>query len=172
MKNALLKTIAAAVVAVASFNACAGGGVAANGASIRPLTEFDLVGSGGGPVDIITPANAARGQSRRLQTVALSVTDANGDKVANVTCTVTNDKGSWSGPADTELNVERSSKPLSVTCEQNGVIVASTTVESAPTEIAVAPAPFFDNRTATVPAYSESVALSAVSSSLASANAK
>lgn len=153
----LLKALAFAALALVSFNSFAGGNI--GGMSHATMSEVDLVAAG--PVDIVTQANAPQPENRRTQIVALNVTDADGNTLADATCSLTNDKGSWSAKAGASVSVYRSSEPLSISCEQSGHVIASATFSSAPTEIAVQPAPFFDERSATVPAYAPAVALQA-----------
>jgi tripartite-type tricarboxylate transporter receptor subunit TctC len=60
----------------------------------QPVTKFVPMGAGLGPVDTITPAQAVSGKDRHLQSLAVDVRDGQGNELAGVKCTLSNDHGS------------------------------------------------------------------------------
>lgn len=134
----------------------------ANGAISRPVTEFDLMGSGNA-VTLATPASTGATQSRHLQQVTLSVLDAMGAVVPDATCTASNEKGTWTGKSGDTITIRRSGGNLHISCARNGHVVAS-----APVRINVATGPFGGNTVATVPQYPGAIAMPAASNAVSS----
>jgi hypothetical protein len=146
MKQVVCRTaiVAALLMSTSAF----AGAVAA-----RPVTEFDLMGAGLGPVDIITPANVTTRTDRRVQSLAVTVRDGQGNALAGVTCTLANDQGSWSVQAGESVTIRRSSSDLRTTCMKDGQVIASAAVPSAKVHVQVASGPFAGEVVATIPAY-------------------
>jgi hypothetical protein len=146
MKRIISRTTIAAAVLV-SISAFAGT------TNARPVTEFELMDAGLGPVDIITPANAASGEDRHLQSLAVGVRDEQGNVLAGVTCTLSNDQGSWSVRGGETVTIRRSTSDLRATCTKDDQVIASAVVPSAPTQVPVATGPFGGEAMVTLPAY-------------------
>ena len=146
MKQIISRTAIAAALLVSTS-------VFAGTTTARPVTEFELMGAGPGPVDIITPANAASGEDRHLQSLAVSVRDGHGNVVAGVTCTLSNDQGSWSVRGGETVTIRRSTSELRATCTRDDQVIASAVVPSAQTRVPVATGPFGGEAMATLPAY-------------------
>jgi hypothetical protein len=71
------------------------------------------------------------------QPVAVSVT-ANGAPVADVSCVLTNPRGSWNVSAPGRVVIAKSSAPLEVKCEKIGVGVGSATLTASKSAIVAA----------------------------------
>ncbi|MGF6530440.1 hypothetical protein P3T20_001214 [Paraburkholderia sp. GAS206C] len=146
MKQIISRTVIAAAFLVSTS-------VFAGTTSARPVTEFELMDAGLGPVDIITPANAVSGEDRHLQSLAVSVRDEEGNVVAGVTCTLSNDQGSWSVRGGETVAIRRSTSELRATCTKDDHVIASAVVPSAQTRVRVATGPFGGGVIANLPAY-------------------
>jgi hypothetical protein len=165
MHNKNMKCFAAAAIAVVSVSAFAGAG----GAYSRPVTQFDLMDGGDGPVNIVTPGNDMLAQNRHTQHVALTVLDATGAVVSDAACTLGNDKGLWSGRPGETLTIRRSGADLHITSVKDGQTIASATVPAAPAQIiTVATGPFGRDTEATVPQYPGTLVLAPTSAAVAS----
>jgi hypothetical protein len=110
-------------------------------------------GAGLGPVDIVTPAHAVSGEDRHLQSLAVGVRDGQGNELDGVTCTLSNDQGSWSVRGGETVTIRRSTSELRTTCTKDDQIIASAVIPSAQTRVAVATGPFGGEAMATLPAY-------------------
>lgn len=131
MKQVICRAAAIAAALLVSTSVFAGA------VTTRPVTEFELIAAGLGPVDIITPTNAATGEDRHLQSLAVSVRDEQGNALAGVTCTLANDQGPWSLLAGETVTIRRSSSELRITCVKDDQVIASTVVPSAQTRVAL-----------------------------------
>jgi hypothetical protein len=146
MKQVVCRTaiVAALLMSTSAF---------ASAGTARPVTEFDLMSAGLGPVDIITPANVATRADRRVQSLAVTVRDGQGNALAGVTCTLANDQGSWPVQAGETVSIRRSESDLRTACMKDGQVIASAAVPSEKVHVHVATGPFAGEVVATIPAY-------------------
>lgn len=128
-------------------------GVFAGAVAARPVPEFELMCAGLGPVDIITYSNAASGEDRHLQSLAVGVRDEQGKSLAGVTCTLANDQGSWSVRGGETVTIRRSTSELRATCTKDDQVIASSVVPSAQTRVSAPTGPFGGEAMATIPVY-------------------
>jgi hypothetical protein len=163
MRNVNLNWSGAASIATASASASA----SSAGRSSRPVTGFDLIDGGRGPVSIVTPGNGMPAQDRHTQEVTLTVLDPTGTVVPDAACTFSNGKDSWRGQTGDTLTIGRSGGHLHVTCVTDGQAVASVTVPAAPARISVDTGPF-GHAAATVTQYAGALVLAPASAPVAS----
>lgn len=163
MKQVICRTAIAAALLMSTS-------VFAGSVTARPVTESELMGAGLGPVEIVTSASAVTGADRHVQSLAVTVRDKQGNALADVTCTLANDQGSWSVRAGETVTVRRSASDLRTTCMKDGQVIASALVPSVRRRVAVTSGPFGGEAVAKISAYPVALVFSPASTTAVTAS--
>lgn len=153
------KAIIFAAVSALSINAFAGavGGQMSFGSGYQRMTDITLQSTNEAELVKFAPAG---GSDRHTQTLSLSAKDGSGE-LAGVSCTVTNDKGSWTLVTPGTVSIARSKGDLAVACSKDGYRSIAGVLKAGTTEIAASTfTDAADHATVRVPFYAPSLEFS------------